>query len=243
MTADPYQSRLPNGLPATRRAAELSGHLESSPPSASIEPFLPGDLLFFLGDDPLSREIAWRTATWWQVCFWQRFSHVGIIAELTAPGDSEESKEPRPLLVESTTLCGQPCLWQGREVEGVQVHEPQLRVDAYPGKVWRFRLVEPLNVEESGRLSQFCRETIGEPYDRIRAGMLAAGDVRGFFHLAPTLEEWFCSEHAATALKRAGRIGQDNNCERLSPNGLALLLTNAGNVWPIGEKSQSRRIK
>lgn len=208
-------------------------------PSASIEQFLPGDLLFFLGDDALSREIAWRTATWQQVFFGRRFSHVAIVAELALPG----ARESQPLLVESTTLCGQPCLWQRREVEGVQVHLPQVRVNDYPGKVWRFRLVESLSVEESGRLTQFCRETIGEPYDRYRAGLLATGELRGFFNVPPTLHEWFCSEHSGTALKRCGRIGQDNNCERLSPNGLATLLTDAGNVWPLGEKSQSRRLK
>lgn len=208
-------------------------------PQAFVEQFLPGDLLFFLGDDRLSREIAWRTASWWQIFQWRRFSHVAIVAELPLPG----AKELYPLLVESTTMCGAACLWQGREVDGVQVHDPQTRVNDYPGKVWRFRLVEPLSEEESGRLTQFCRETIGEPYDRLRAGMLAMGDLRGFFHCPPTLHEWFCSEHAATGLKRAGRIGQDNNCERLSPNGLAMLLMNAGNVWPLGERSQSRRVK
>ncbi len=201
---------------------------------------MPGDLLFFRGDDELSRAIAFKTSTWSQWAFGLTFSHVGICAEVTIHGE-----RPAVWLFESTTLCISPCLFAGERVSGVQAHWPQDRVDEYRGKVWRLRLTDPLDADESGKLSKFLADEIGKPYDAERAVLLAGR--RMLFDaptLAPTPNARFCSELAAEASRRADRIvprGVDP--ESYSPNSLALAALHSGEVWPVGGRSQSRRVK
>jgi hypothetical protein len=223
---------------SSRRPSHPSALSPSRLPSASIEPFLPGDQLYFLGDDEFSRAIAWRTASWSQVFFGLRFSHVGICAEVEYQGKSGV------FLFESTTFCDEPCLITGKKIAGVQAHLPQARVDAYPGKVWRLRLTDPLDEEESRGLSKFLSGEIGKPYDARRAALLAGGWFQNWSQLAPTSDAWFCSELAAAALKRVDRVvDRSADPESFSPNSLATASLHSGEVWAVGEKSQSRRLK
>lgn len=206
---------------------------------ASFDQFLPGDLLFFLGDDELSRAIAWKTSTWSQWLFGLTFGHVEICA------DGRFNGNVGVYAYGSTTLCDLPCLHAGKCISGVQVHAPQTRVDQYPGKVWRLRLTESLNSEERGRLWSMLYHELGKPYDAERAALLAGRRFVYDFHgLAPTPGSRFCSELASAALKHVNRVvprGADP--ESYSPNSLALAALHSGEAWPIGEKSQSRRLK
>ena len=211
---------------------------------ADAEPFVAGDLLFFLGDDELSQAIAWKTATWAQWLFGLSFSHVGICASV-GPSMIVQGATDGVLLFESTTLCELPCIFAKTKVSGVQAHLPQQRIDAYPGKVWRMRLTEPLDGEESGKLTGFLTDKLGRPYDAERAALLAGRRfVYDFQGLAPTHDSLFCSELVSAACKRVDRIvPRGIDPESYSPNLLARAALHSGEVWPIGESKQSRRIK
>lgn len=208
-------------------------------PHASFDQYAPGDLLLFLGDDELSRAIAWKTSTWSQWLFGLTFGHVEICADGRFNGNVDV------YAYGSTTQCDLPCLHAGKPISGVQVHAPRTRVDQYPGKVWRLRLTESLNSEERGRLWGMLYHELGKPYDAERAALLAGRRfVYDFQGLAPTPGSRFCSELASAALKHVNRIvprGADP--ESYSPNSLALAALHSGEVWPVGEKSQSRRLK
>lgn len=204
---------------------------------ASPEPFIAGDMLFFKGRDELSRAIAWKTSTWRQWAFGQTFSHVEILCD-------SWFESPNPVVtVGSTMLCDLPCLVAGRKVRGVQVHDPQQRIDAYDGEVYRFRLTDALDELEAVKLMAFLRSEVGKPYDYRRA-LLLAGRYADARHLVPTPDDRFCSELAAEALKRVDRIvDRSSDPESFSPNSLSLTALHSGGVWPLGDKQQSRRLK
>ena len=206
--------------------------------TAFVEPFLPGDQIYFLGTDLLSTAIARRTASWWQWFCGPVFSHVGICAEVPIRGE-----QPEVWLFESTTLCPLPCLFAKAVVKGVQAHHPAERIAVYPGSAWRVRLTQPLSDEQNGLLSDFLRSEIGNPYDRERAALLASWHLWAAPFLEPTRNARFCSELVGEGLKRVNRIGPDHDPESLSPNSLANLQFHSGAVWPLSQSGQSYRIK
>jgi hypothetical protein len=199
--------------------------------------FLPGDLVFFRAYDALSLGISYRTCTWRQL-FSSPLnggflpSHVGVCADYEGSQDDWKTRGARTLLFESTTKCDQPCFIQGRQVEGVQAHLPDVRIRNYPGKAWRLRLRRPLDRDESARLSAFCAETVGHPYNYLRAAELATFFVRRI-HGDPLPDSWFCSDHALTAYKCINRVNQDDDPEDYSPGRFAQLVLHSGAVFPI----------
>ena len=138
------------------------------------------------------------------------------------------------LLFESTTFCDSPCVIGGKPVKGVQAHDPQARIDAYRGQVWRLRLTDPLDAEESRKLTTFLLGEIGKPYDYRRA-LALAGRHFDAESVAPTPGARFCSELNATGLKRVDRIGRDHDPESFSPNSLARLMLHSGEVFSLGQ--------
>lgn len=195
--------------------------------------FLPGDQLYFLGEDETSRAIAWKTASWGQRLVGPKFSHVAICGEIHH-GQLVFNTHCGVLLFESTTLCDLRCTLTGKSVKGVQAHDPQTRIDAYRGQVWRLRLTDPLAAEESRKLTTFLLSEIGKPYDYRRALRLA-GRHFDAESMMPTPNARFCSELNAIGLKRVDRIGRDHDPESFSPNSLARLMLHSGEVFPIGQ--------
>lgn len=233
------------GLPTSAPRSVLDG-----PTAAAIIPhFQPGDLLFFRGDDVLSKAIAYRTCTWRQL-FAAPFnggflpSHVGVCCDYRESGYESSS---RTILVESTTLNERPCYVRDRHVIGVQAHLPRVRVADYPGRVWRLRLRRPLSIEERRCLSSFLLSQLGRPYNYRRAAAL--GEFfwrRAVATLDPLPDTWFCDELCIEALKCVNRVGVDNDPESFSPATFARLVLHSGEYYGLGgtdHQSPSLRIK
>ena len=124
--------------------------------------FQPGDLAACYGGDLTSRVISWGTFSLWAP---PRLrlppSHVAIIVQ---DGNSA------PLWVESTTLAPRPCRIRGCLTNGVQAHDPHLRIDDYisgGGRIDLYRLtpIDTLSNSETSLLSRilldhFLRRTL-----------------------------------------------------------------------------------
>lgn len=160
--------------------------------------FRPGDLLFFYGQTWQSRVIEAVT---------RGPSHVGICSawyHCCQPVVDGET-----LLFESTTLCDLPDLLLGEKIDGVQVHRPAERIDAYQGRICCMRLADgwELEKDEEYALRNWLHDLHGKPYDL--EGALASG-TRLFKWLPlmpyPDLGHLFCSELCAELLMRLHRL-------------------------------------
>lgn len=176
--------------------------------------WLDADLLFFWGDDLVSRTIEFFT---------RGPSHVGILARGYAP-DHE-----RLLLFESTTLCKLPDVMAHAPIEGVQAHYPEDRIEAYPGRVARMRLADfwRLDRDEADLLRGEVHELHGLPYDLEGAVLTELRLTRHWFRPYADMGSVFCSEMCAALLMRLGRLGDDNP-SRYTPAGLMRRLRKTG---------------
>lgn len=120
----------------------------------------------------------WRTAwlivlavtvslIWGLARGWVWASHVGIVCVFRR----EVYPRRGMLLVESTTLCDEPCQITGKKINGVQAHRPETRIAGYAGRVWLLRpsAKHPLSHGDMWRLADAAKRWIGTPYDTAGA--------------------------------------------------------------------------
>jgi hypothetical protein len=159
----------------------------------------PGDIYAVAGYGPISTIIKWAT--------WSQYSHIGIISQV---GNW-------PLLFESTSLRSVPCLYAGKTVRGVQVHNAVGIVrDRYPDVTHLYRPVVALDFHEEFRMSRYLWSKIGTPYDYAGAIGTVLFLVRKVF--GNTMDRMFCSALVSRALAQAGRFSDDKHI--LTPGGL-----------------------
>ena len=117
------------------------------------------------------------------------------------------------LLFESTTLCDEPCVLTGKLISGVQAHEPESRIDGYPGDVARLRLMPAwrLGRREVELLHNWLMHVASEPYD-LRGALISGTRLFKWTALMPypDLGSLFCSELCAAALMRLHRMPLEN---------------------------------
>jgi hypothetical protein len=184
---------------------------------STIDDLRPGDILGFSGCSWLSAGINLCTLGLPLV----GISHVAIIASV--PGDG-------PLLWESTALTHRPCFFQGRRIDGVQAHKiaPRLRDECRYTKVWHYPLSVELDERDSHRLTCYLYSMLGRSYDYLGALRARETPASWIEHwLCPeNLQSVFCSELAAAALKRVGRL--TCNASNMNPNRLCRTLVRCG---------------
>lgn len=165
--------------------------------------FHPGDLVFFAGRDRISRAIALKTATPWQLIVQRRWiSHVGIVAPHNGRG----------LLFESTSQAEIPCHIQRRRVCGVQAHDIGLRLQTYRGRAWVAHIRRPLTGFEQAELSTWLRQQLGTGYDFTQAGRSGLQFLARWLGL-PNPENdslFYCSELVYRGLEQLRRVRQSN---------------------------------
>jgi hypothetical protein len=122
----------------------------------------------------------------------------------------------RPLVIESTTLCADPCKLLGRSIDGVQAHDPHERITSYlqaGGRVWLYRptpdwYVDP---EQSELLARFLLRHVGDAYDYRQAITSAARLMRRWWWFQPAnLHAVFCSELWDAALQQIRLLAPDD---------------------------------
>lgn len=123
------------------------------------------------------------------------------------------------LLFESTQGCSDPCIIRREHFEGTQAHEVDSRIKGYHGKVWHYRLKQPLRAFERKRYSRFLIDNLGRPYDSpgaFRSGGAAWSWLEAKFHPS-CLSALFCSEYVVAALNKIERWDTDH-LSKWSPN-------------------------
>jgi hypothetical protein len=171
----------------------------------------PGDILACYGTDRVSRTISFGTASVRRPRrLWLGPSHVGIVVEHPSRG---------LLVVESTSLCDHPCVFQGRRVSGAQAHYPEQRIGDYltaGGRVdvWRLNPFWAFSDGESAEITQLlCRYFVGRHLRYDMRGAITSGTrvlCKVLSWLETDLETVFCSELLAFALMRLHRLPLDN---------------------------------
>lgn len=152
-------------------------------------------------------------------------SHVAIVAHHPDTG--------RPVLFESLESENGPCLIQNAVVTGVQCQPIRQRIARYRGHVWSMPLAEPLNDEESERLTAKATLYIGRQYDYV-----GAKRSRGLtlfekaLYRAPDLTSLFCSEYVADLLMTSDRLSPCN-VSRMNPNRLYRRMKGEGRFGQI----------
>lgn len=186
--------------------------------------FAPGDIIAFDGASAISNVIKLAT--------YSRWSHVGIIANITraqllagrpvgsiAPKILDAwPKEGRLLLIESTTLCDSPCEITGLPIRGVQAHEPESRVKAYEGSVYRLPISRDWEFSESeaNQVAMYLLSKIGTPYDGVQAAMAGGVWLKRWFWNPEDWNRAFCSKLVCGLFKRLQRFPMQN-CNLVSP--------------------------
>ena len=188
--------------------------------------FRPGDLAACFGRGAAARVISWATASPLAPHGLRVGpSHVAVVCQ----------HRGRPLWVESTTLCRRPCMMRGRPVAGVQAHPPEARVRDYAGAggrvdVYRFVGFAALSGEEEALLHRLLvRDAVGGAGRYDLGGALVSGT--RLLRLLPgaELRTLFCSELAAAAVMRLGRMNHENPA-RFHPARLLRRLVRTGKV-------------
>lgn len=156
-----------------------------------------GDIVAFWGDDFSSKFISFVT---------RGPSHVGIVCLWRG----------RLVLVESTTLCSMPCMYQGRCVSGVQAHQPFDRIHEYSGAVAVYPIEEHWTLDDEEKeflsklLDQFLKNSVRYDY----GGALLSGTniLKRLTRFMPyaDLGSLFCSEMVAFCYMRMGRLAVGN---------------------------------
>ena len=175
-----------------------------------MDDFQPLDLLACYGTDATARAITWLTAS---ALAPRRLrlgpSHVAVICE----------HHGSPLWLESTTLCPHPCAVLGYQVDGVQAHLPEERIQDYVSAggrvdVYRLSAIDRLSQSESELLSKvLIRHFLGRLVTYDLGGALLSGTrlfKRTRLLPAADLNELFCSELVAAVLMRLGRLNRAN---------------------------------
>lgn len=147
------------------------------------------------------------------------FSHVGIVA----------SYGGRNRLFESTTFNTLPCLIQGKPVSGSQCQGLDARIRAFRGSVRRIPLLEPLNSDQKGQLTEYLVSNVGQPYDYLgaeRSGGKLWAQMHRLLHPEDTAS-LFCSEWCALALRKID-VFRTKNVSAWNPNSLYRSLLRRG---------------
>lgn len=131
------------------------------------------------------------------------------------------------------------CARTGKLSTGVVATAPEVRLQAYRGRVKLWRLCRPLYSHEQRRLAAYLELLLGVPYDKTGAmlagGMGGAGVGRERLRLTDA-RRLFCSELVARAHQWAG-ICTGRNFAASSPNRLLRLERRRGVLQP------ARRLK
>jgi len=171
-----------------------------------IVPYRPGDIVAFSRRDWLGCAINLGT---WGIPGWGA-SHVAIVGRL------KENKR-QLVLWESTSMAGQPCLIQRKDVSGVQAQDITTRINGYPGRVWHYPLNQPLDTKRISRLNAFCQKFLGNSYDAIGAfRSRGLSLIEKVIFRPPDMTSVFCSEFCAAGHKHIGLF--QNNESRMNPN-------------------------
>ncbi|MBX9790170.1 MAG: hypothetical protein K2Y37_14735 [Pirellulales bacterium] len=183
-----------------------------------------GDLLLFLGDDPIGRAIARVTCPPWYWPEFRRRPHWRFISHVAVCCDWHS----QTLLIESTTFCDRPCLIRGKVVAGMQAHFPWARAAAHVGPIWRLRPAAgwALTNEQRNELARFVHYEFDQPYDLL--GALRAPTRWPAIHKQ---QGRFCDDFAAAFLQRAGLMAIANP-KGFTPSSLAKKLIANGNFDP-----------
>lgn len=170
----------------------------------------PGDLLFHYGTDWKSRVIEYGTGLPNRML--KAPSHVsGVI-----PWHGADR-----LLLESTTLCDQPCAVNGKRISGVQAHVPELRISTYPGTVWLCSLKRECQLTDTEKDLLVRRATLylGEPYDMHGAIESGTHWLQWLGLTGADLGSLFCSALWARLLMLCNRMNWAP-CKQFNPAGL-----------------------
>lgn len=160
-----------------------------------------GDLIFFWGNDNLSRLISW--ITWGP-------SHVAIIVKYNN----------QLLLAESTTLYNKPCVAQEKIVSGVQLHHIAERIEDYKnGKIQHCPLSGDCSLTniQCDTLENIITDNLGVIYDSKMAILSATPFLKMLPY--PDKSSLFCSAFVARTYQIINRMNWSNP-EIYSPAGL-----------------------
>ena len=175
-----------------------------------------GDIIAFYGDCFSSKVIEWITFG---------PSHVAIVAEIGNLGE---------VLVESVTGVSHPCLIQGKEVNGVQVHHIRERLKDYNNNAVVFRMRKPWRITDAeGKwIEELLRSFINhhDEYDTLHELLAPINSLTGWSNPDPWKQ--FCSEMVASCLMRVGRLPLGNPAS-YTPGGLVRTLKKIGIVKEI----------
>ena len=166
----------------------------------------PGDLVFFWGNDWVSKVIEFTTFG---------PSHVGIMTNYKG----------QLLLAESTTLCRHECVAQGKRVSGVQLHHLSDRLKDYPkGQARLYPLVDDFALDAigQGRLEALLTSYLGTTYDYVNAGLTATFYLK-YLNPYPDRHSLFCSALVARLYQVLNRLNHGNP-EWYSPSHLRYVL-------------------
>lgn len=179
-----------------------------------------GDILIFAGASFISRMIALRTCSWWQLLTGEWDSHIGICA----------SYHGKMLLFESTTLSDIPCEITGRIHRGSKAVDPVARIEFYDGKVWVMKPTKriPHYEKQALRLKTSLVNMVGRPYeDLYKLAVVVTRFAKRHRYFREDTSKLFCSEMVGVALEDAGLIAQ-GNAAMFSPSSLARRLVREG---------------
>ncbi len=185
-----------------------------------------GDILIFAGASFISRMIAMRTCSWWQLATGEWDSHIGICA----------SYHGKMLLFESTTLSDIPCEISGRMHRGSKAVDPAGRIEFYDGKVWVMKPTLAILPRTARRRREALIESlvsmVGRPYEDLHK-LIAVGTrfAKRHRYFGEDASKLFCSEMVGIALEDAGMIAQ-GNAAMFSPSSLARRLVREGTYLP-----------
>jgi len=198
----------------------------------------PADIAAFSGHGRVSTTIKAATCS--------RVSHVGCIANvpqwqlrnLAGCGVLNLSPEKVnawvevPLLFESTTLYEKPCEITGKQIQGVQAHNPWSRIAEYHGRVWIYRLTPEWRQtlhERDGhtKLAGHLLAKIGTQYDGRGAVLAGTQIVKHWWAWSKAdRSSLFCSEYLAGVLQHVGLFPL-SNASKVTPASLIRLLIGA----------------
>lgn len=146
----------------------------------------------------------------------------------------------RTLVIESTTLCPEPCALLGRAIDGVQAHEPRERIAGYlaaGGRVWLYRPTADWQIdpEQSELLTRFLLRHVGAAYDYGQAIASAERLMRRCWWFQPAnLHAVFCSELWDAALQQIRLLAPDDY-STVNPARLLRTLVKIGRYELAGE--------
>ena len=171
----------------------------------------PGDVLAYAGRDFVSRVVQIATMSW--------YSHVAIVGRprtndiLATDGDLGNALHygDQLMVFESTGNFPLADAFTNKRMDGFQAHlfEAAITARLLKGRVFVFRLAEPLDWRENHKLCEFLLNQYGKKYDYHGAIRAATRIIKLFFREDDNY--WFCSELVGQALEEVGRWEQENS--------------------------------